>query len=120
MDRDTMARVKLVAAAGLCLAAAACTGSKPLVLVMPSGTVLRGSASTMLFKGDFYATDGKVTCSGPFTPSGGTVEVRATCSDQQRGEGSGAETSGDSGEGTLTMNNGKTATFIFGDAAKGR
>jgi hypothetical protein len=115
-----MVRLKLFAAAGLCLATAACTSSKPVVLVMPSGAVLRGSASTTLFSGDFYATDGKVTCSGPFTPSGGRVEVRATCSDRQRGEGSGAETSGDSGEGTLAMNNGKTAAFVFGDAAKGR
>ncbi len=115
-----MARLKPYAAAVLCLAATACTGSRPLVLVMPSGAVLRGSASTMLFKGTFYATDGKVTCSGPFTPSSGRVEVRASCSDRQRGEGSGAETSGDSGKGRLTMDNGKTATFVFGDAAKGR
>jgi hypothetical protein len=115
-----MVRLKLLAAAGLCLATTACTSSKQMVIVMPSGAVLRGSASTTLFSGDFYATDGKVTCSGPFTPSRGRVEVRATCSDRQRGEGSGAETSGDSGEGTLAMNNGKTAAFVFGDAAKGR
>lgn len=119
-DTMTMMRLRLFAAAGLCLATAACNSSKPLVLVMPSGAVLRGSATTMIFQGDFYATDGKVTCSGPFTPSRGRIEVRATCTDRQRGEGSGAETSGDSGEGTLTMNNGKTASFVFGDAAKAR
>lgn len=115
-----MARLKVIAAAGLCLAATACRSSTPFALVLPSGDVLRGSATTMLFKGSFYATNGKVTCSGPFTPSGSTVDVTASCSDTERGEGSGRETGGDSGEGTLAMKNGKTATFVFGEAAKAR
>jgi hypothetical protein len=113
-----MTRLKIIAAAGLCLAATACSSSTPFALVLPSGDVLRGSATTRVFKGSFYATNGKVTCSGPFTPSGSTVDVTATCTDTQRGEGSGRETGGDSGEGTLTMKNGKTATFVFGEAAK--
>lgn len=115
-----MAHVQVLAAAGLCLAVTACNSSKPFVLVMPSGDVLRGSATTSLFKGSFYATDGKVTCSGPFRPSGSTVDVTATCSDAQRGEGTGRESDGDSGAGTLTMKSGKTASFVFGDAAKRR
>ena len=116
----TVPRLKVLAAAGLGLAAAACNSSKAFVLVMPSGDVLRGSATTTLVNGSFYATNGKVTCSGPFTPSGGMVDVTATCTDTQRGEGSGRETGGDSGEGTLTMKNGKSASFVFGDAAKAR
>ena len=115
-----MPGLKMIAAAGLCLTATACRSSTPFALVLPSGDVLRGSATTMLFKGSFYATNGKVTCSGPFTPSGSTVDVTASCSDTQRGDGSGRETAGDSGEGTLTMKNGKTATFVFGEAAKAR
>jgi hypothetical protein len=109
-----------IVAAALCLALAGCGGSTPFAIVMPSGSVLKGSASTRLYRGSFFATDGRVTCSGPFTPSmrSDVVRISASCSDTQRGEGEGQETGSGSGEGTLKLKDGKTARFVFGEAAK--
>jgi hypothetical protein len=121
-----MKRVGMIGFAGA-IALAGCGGgttfgSVPFALILPSGEVLKGSASTQVYKGTFYATNGRVTCSGPFNPGirSDAIDVLATCSDAQRGEGTGQQTGSGSGEGTIRLSGGKTATFVFGEAARAR
>jgi hypothetical protein len=110
------------ALAGGVLALGAC-GSMPFEMMMPGGEVLKGSASTTGNRGSFYATNGKVTCVGPFRPElfGHKVGLAATCSDTDGGDGEGQDLAmGGGGEGAITLNGGRTAVFRYGEATKSR
>lgn len=90
----------------------------PFFLQLSSGERLRGSVTTRLLRREYYATDGRVTCSGIFHPSDAEVEARATvsCSNGRRGRGPAAATSSRAGAGTIQMDDGTSATFQYGDA----
>lgn len=92
----------------------------PFNLQLSSGERLRGSVTTRLLKRDYYATDGRVTCSGIFHPSRAGEEARATvsCSNGRRGHGPAAGTSSLAGAGTFLMDDGTSATFQYGDVIR--
>ncbi|MBY0144140.1 MULTISPECIES: hypothetical protein [Methylobacteriaceae] len=92
----------------------------PFTLHLPSGERLTGSVTTRLLRREFYATDGRTTCSGLFHPSGAGLpaSVGANCSNGQRGTGSADGTSSFAGSGTLRMDGG-SATFRYGEAIQG-
>lgn len=92
----------------------------PFTLHLPSGERLTGSVTTRLLRREFYATDGRTTCSGLFHPSGADMPatVRVNCSNGQHGTGSAVGTSSLGGSGTLRMEGGST-TFRYGHAIQG-
>lgn len=97
-------------------------GSMPFEMLMPGGEVLKGSATATGNRGSFYATNGKITCAGPFKPElfGAKVAILATCSDNAGGEGEGEDLPAGGGEGSVKLKDGKTAAFRYGEAAKSR
>ncbi len=78
-------------------ARARCSGLRdgPVHPASPFGERLTGSVTTRLLRREFYATDGRTTCSGLFHPSGAGLpaSVGANCSNGQRGTGSADGTS---------------------------
>lgn len=92
----------------------------PFILQLSSGERLRGSVTTRLLRRYHHATDGRVTCSGIFHPSGAGEEAQATvsCSNGRRGHGPAAGTSSLAGAGTFLMDDGTSATFQYGDAIR--
>jgi hypothetical protein len=90
----------------------------PLVLQLSSGEHLKGSVTTRLLRRTFYATDGRLACSGNFHPSGAGTQAstNVSCSNGQRGVGPAAGTSSFAGAGTFQMGDGSTAAFQYGDA----
>ena len=96
-------------------------GSTAFEMLMPGGETLKGSVTTTAVgKGAFYATDGKVTCTGPFRPElfSRKVSVIASCSDNGGGEGEGESVPGGGGVGAITLKDGRSAAFRYGEAAK--
>lgn len=93
----------------------------PFTLQLPSGERLTGSVTTRMLGREFYATDGRTTCSGLFHPSraGMQASVGVNCSNGQHGTESAAGTSSFAGVGTLRMDGG-SATFRYGEAIQGR
>lgn len=90
----------------------------PFILQLSSGEHLRGSVTTRLLRRYFFATDGRMNCSGTFHPSGAGTQASANlhCSNGQRGVGPAAGTSSFAGTGTFRMDDGSDAIFQYGDA----
>jgi hypothetical protein len=96
-----------------------CSVTVPVAVVGQHGEVLTGTATTAMTGGSFEASNGKVSCSGSFDPSGGsrTVSLATTCSDGRAGVGQAYRDTATSGSGKIKMNDGTEASFVFGSAA---
>jgi hypothetical protein len=106
-----MRRLGLVLAS---LALAGC-GSMPFEVTLPDGQLLKGSATRNIHKGSYYAKNDRIACTGSYDPSmlGGDMDLRAHCSNGLKGSGI-----GEAGRGRITMENGQTASFRYGDELK--
>lgn len=108
----------------LCFAAVAwlfgCSVTEPVVVIGQHGEVLRGSVTASLSGGSFTATDGYLTCGGSYNAldQSTTISMPVLCSDGRRGIVIATrDANGASGAGTVRLNDGSTATFMFGPAA---
>jgi hypothetical protein len=111
--------VKRVAVALSIVVLGGCVSSSmPFAVYLNSGEVLRGSASRNFYQGTYYATNGRITCAGSLTSSKPMVRLSATCSNLERGKGEGREDSSGSGQGTITFESGRAASFRFGEAVR--
>ena len=99
----------------------ACSITVPVVVIGQNGQVLKGTATADLSGGSFVATDGKLTCSGNYNSldTSVTITMQVLCSDGRKGFVIATrEASGTSGHGTVKLNDGSTAEFVFGHAAE--
>lgn len=113
-------RHRKVFAAVVLLTLGACSTTVPVAVVGQRGETLKGTATTsMISGGDFEATDGRLTCTGSFdsSPRSPTVSVAVRCSDGRTGVGRAVRDTALAGSGKIQMNDGSTATFIFGSGA---
>ncbi len=106
----------VLAGAGL----AACDAAYPVAVIGDNGAVFRGAATdTILHGGSFQATNGSVVCTGRYNKHTdiSTVSFPVVCNNGMRGLGEARFQNHTSGAGTVTMTDGSTWQFIFGNGA---
>jgi phage-related tail fiber protein len=77
-------------------------------------------AIASLSGGSFSVTDGKLTCGGSYDSMSlePTITMQTSCSDGRKGiVVATRDSTGTSGHGTVTLNDGMEGKFIFGPAA---
>ena len=99
-----------------------CSTTQPVAIIGQKGEVLKGSTTASLFTGgSFEASGGGITCAGNYDAYtySRTVSFKVTCSDGRKGLGTAVrDASGQSGSGTIRMNDGSDWNFVFGPAAE--
>jgi hypothetical protein len=98
----------------------ACDVTYPVAVVGPGDTVYRGNATARFLEGGFFqASNGANFCQGRYAPQspGETSTFPVTCSNGLSGIGTAVFENGDSGGGTITMEDGTRWQFIFGRGA---
>ena len=106
---------------GSLMSLAACAYTVPVAVIGQDGRVLTGSATASMSGSHFQATDGKLTCSGGYdgTNTSVTITMPVVCNDGRKGfVVSHRDNTGMAGNGTVTLNDGYKAEFVFGPAAK--
>jgi hypothetical protein len=80
---------------------------------------MRGTNTFSLGSATFSVTDGKITCSGSYNPlnESRTITTTVTCTDGRTGIVTATRDSPTSGGGVVTLSDGTSGRFIFGDAA---
>lgn len=99
----------------------ACSTTLPVAVIDKDGRVLTGSATASLSGSSFQVSDGELTCSGNYDGlnTSVTITMNVACSDGRKGFVTAhREASGQAGSGTVTLNDGYTANFVFGAAAR--
>jgi hypothetical protein len=83
------------------------------------GEIMRGTNTLGLTSGSFSVTDGKVTCAGSYNAlnQSATITMPVTCTDGRTGIVTATRDSAMSGGGTVTLSDGTSGRFIFGEAA---
>lgn len=111
----------------VCLAAAltACSVKVPVAVVGNNGEVMHGTATATPSAGVFEVSgpfNGKqLTCNGTYDPFDRSpqITIPTTCSDGRTGTVvANRDASGMNGNGTVTLNDGATAIFVFGADAE--
>lgn len=95
--------------------------TQPLAVVGDRGEVLVGTIVATLTSGSFSATNGAITCGGGYDPrtKDAAISFTTSCTDGRKGRGTATrDPSLQSGKGTMQLDNGKTASFIFGPNAR--
>lgn len=103
----------------LALMLSACATTVPVAVIGQDGRVLKGTSSASLAEGSFQVSDGKLTCGGSYDPlqDSATISMPVTCSDGRKGIVRAVRDTYTSGSGTVTLNDGYKAEFLFGKAA---
>ena len=101
------------------LVLSACTTTVPVAVIGQDGRILKGTSSASLLDGSFTVSDGKLTCSGSYDPlqDSATISMPVTCSDGRKGIVRAIRDTYTSGSGTVSLNDGYKAEFLFGKAA---
>lgn len=96
-----------------------CAFTVPVAVVGEDGQVLKGTNYVSWTSGTFSVSDGELTCSGSYDPlqSSDKITMPVVCSDGRKGIVRATRDTGDSGWGTVLLNDGYRAEFMFGDAA---
>ena len=97
-----------------------CSVTVPVAVIGQHGEIMRGTNTASLASATFTVTDGKVTCSGSYNPlnESQTITTTVTCTDDRTGIVTAVRDSPTSGGGTVTLSDGTSARFIFGEAAR--
>lgn len=111
--------MRIAALAVIALLASACSVTTQVAVLGERGDILTGTTTATLSSGTFEAGNGRMQCAGNYDPGPGLVlSFVAVCTDGRRGIGQATrDRGGISGQGTIRMDDGETATFIFGPAA---
>jgi hypothetical protein len=104
---------------GLSLVVLSCSTTIPVAVIGQHGEIMRGTNTFNLASATFTVTDGKITCSGSYNPlnQSRTITTTVTCTDGRTGILTATRDSATSGGGTVTLSDGTSGRFIFGDAA---
>lgn len=103
---------------------AGCSETFPIVVMgkdIPGGT-MRGEGTASLAGGEFTISNGRLSCGGTYNAldSSTTLNIPIRCSDGRIGMVMATrQRGGRSGGGTVTLSDGTTGQFMFGDAARG-
>jgi len=97
----------------------ACSTTVPVAVIGEDGRVLKGTSSASLSEGTFTVSDGKLTCGGSYDPlqDSATISMPVTCCDGRKGIVRAFRDTITSGSGTVSLNDGYKAEFLFGKAA---
>lgn len=112
---------RLVQLACVAVMVLGCSITQPVAVIDKKGMVLRGTATATLTGGSFQATNGKLTCSGTYDSTSGSITLNAKviCSDGRTGFAIITRDKGlQSGAGRVRLTDGTEADFIFGPAAE--
>lgn len=79
--------MKNLLGAGTLLILAACSYTVPVVIISPSGHILRGSRTAAMSGGSFTVAEGTLTCSGNYDAwdMSVTTRMQVLCSDGRKG-----------------------------------
>jgi poly(3-hydroxybutyrate) depolymerase len=116
MIRSVAARAVIA----LPLLACACTVIQPVAVIGQHGDVLTGTTVATLSGGSFSAANGRLKCSGAYNSlsMAATIQFTTLCSDGRKGFGTAVrDDTMEAGQGVIHMEDGETASFIFGAAA---
>jgi hypothetical protein len=96
-----------------------CAITVPVAVIGQHGEIMRGTNTASVFSATFTVTDGKITCSGSYNPlnESQTITTTVTCTDGRTGIVTAVRDSATSGGGTVTLSDGTSGRFIFGEAA---
>jgi hypothetical protein len=96
-----------------------CANTIPVAVIGQHGEIMRGTNTFSLTSATFSVTDGKVTCSGSYNPlnESRTITTTVNCTDARTGIVTATRDSPTSGGGVVTLSDGTSRRFIFGDAA---
>src|SRR5262245_44346197 len=109
----------LLGACDLAASLAACVQTIPVAVIGRDGRILGGTNTVSLAEGSFTVTDGKLTCGGSYDPllQSKTISMPVRCSDGRNGIVRAIRDYAVSGSGTVRLNDGYQADFLFGTAA---
>ena len=110
------AGLMLLAALGI----AGCSTTAPVAVMGQRGDVLTGTAIGALSGGTFEVTNGAITCQGRYNAllMDPAVNFTAVCDDGRQGIGTALrDSSMVAGRGTIRLDDGEVAQFIFGPDA---
>lgn len=107
----------------LCFLLMSCTMQPvtiPVAVIGQDGKVLTGTNTVSMDEASFTVTNGKLTCGGSYRPDlrSITISMPVSCSDGRKGIVRATRDSILSGSGTVRLNDGYTADFLFGTAAQ--
>jgi hypothetical protein len=111
-----MRAVVLVALLGL----AGCTVTAPVAVMGQRGDVLKGMAVGALSGGTFDVSNGALSCQGRYNAliSDPAITFTTVCSDGRQGIGTAVrDSSMRAGRGTVRLDDGEVAQFLFGPEA---
>ena len=97
-----------------------CSVIQPVAVIGQHGDVLVGSATAAISGGTFEVTNSTITCRGTYnalllTPD---VNFSTVCNDGRQGIGTAIrDATGMGGRGTVSLDDGEIAQFIFGPEA---
>jgi hypothetical protein len=96
-----------------------CATTVPVAVIGEDGRILTGSNTASMTAGTFSVTDGKLTCSGSYDPwqQSATISMPVLCSDGRKGIIRAVRDTATSGSGTVRLDDGYKADFLFGKAA---
>ena len=114
-------------AVGFLIASGPGTVLGPVAVAMPDGEILRGTATSVLVGQEFATADefavrgGLLECRGRSDAELGNpvISVIVGCSDGRSGVGRVVRDNAVSSTGTIRMNDGTAASFLYGEAARG-
>src|SRR6516225_9421049 len=106
----------LLGTCGIAASLAACAQTVPVAVIGQDGRILRGTNTASLAEGSFAVTDGRLTCGGSYDPHlhSQTISMPVRCSDGRYGIVRAIRDSTVSGSGTVRLNDGYQADFLFG------
>jgi hypothetical protein len=105
---------------GSALALAGCAITEPVASKGIPGGVMRGTTTASVSGGSFSVSNGSLTCGGDYAAldTSPTISIPVLCSDGRKGIIIATrDSSGMSGGGHFTLNDGTTGDFMFGAAA---
>jgi hypothetical protein len=103
-----------------CTAASACAMTEPVAVIGKDGLLLKGTTTASLSGGSFQVSNGTLTCAGTYNSwdMSVTITMAVHCSDGRKGFiVATRDANGMDGSGTVTLNDGTKADFVFGHAA---
>jgi hypothetical protein len=111
--------LKLAIVLPLTTALASCSVTVPVAVIGSGGEVMRGTTTASLSGGTFEATNERAKCTGTYDSLSAvrTVSFAVRCSDGRVGVGRAVRDTDVSGSGTIQMNDGTIARFVFGPSA---
>lgn len=101
---------------------AGCAITEPVAVVSKGipGGIMRGTTTASVSGGSFRVSNGSLTCGGDYNAldTSPTISIPVLCSDGRKGIVTATrDSSGMSGGGHFTLNDGTTGDFMFGSAA---